>query len=128
MADAKKVLVVDDEQDMVNMLKAALEGGGYRVITGSDGQEAVDQARKEKPDAVVLDLMMPGKDGFQACKKLKDDGDTAGIPVLVLTGIGQHLSHTQYAKNIGLQLESEDFITKPVDTGTLLDRLRDIMK
>jgi len=128
MADSKKVLVVDDERDMVDMLKTALEGAGYQVIAGYDGQAAVDQARSGKPDAIVLDLMMPGKDGFQACKELKEDGLTAGIPVLVLTGIGQHISHSQYARNMGLQLESEDFITKPVDTGNLLKRVQQILK
>jgi DNA-binding response OmpR family regulator len=124
----QRILVVDDEPDMVEMLKMALETASYDVITAYDGGEGVDKARNEKPDAVILDLMMPGKDGFQACKELKRDPQTAEIPVLVLTAIGQRLSHTRYAKSMGLGLEAEDYIDKPVDTTILLARLAKLLK
>ena len=127
MAEKKRILVVDDEPDMVDMLKTALETASFDVITGSDGEQAVTKARAERPDAVILDLMMPGKNGFDACKELKNDPATASIPVLVLTAIGQHLTDTKYAKDMGLQLESEDFIKKPVDPAVLVDRLRSLL-
>jgi len=102
----KKILVVDDEPDMVEMLKLILESASYEVIAAYDGQEGVEKARAERPDAIILDLMMPRKDGFQACKELKGEPATAGIPVLVLTAISEKLSHTRYAKSMGLELEA----------------------
>ncbi len=127
MAEKKRILVVDDEPDMVDMLKTALETASYGVIKAFDGQQAVDRAKADKPDAIILDLMMPEKDGFAACREIKEDAETANIPVLVLTGIGQHLSNTRYAKDMGLQLESEDFIKKPVDPNAIVKRLESLL-
>jgi DNA-binding response OmpR family regulator len=124
----KKILVVDDEPDMVEMLKLILESASYEVIAAYDGQEGVEKARAERPDAIILDLMMPRKDGFQACKELKGEPATAGIPVLVLTAISEKLSHTRYAKSMGLELEAEDYIDKPVDANILLERLAKLLR
>jgi DNA-binding response OmpR family regulator len=124
----KKILVVDDEPDMVEMLKLILESASYEVIAAYDGQEGVEKARAERPDAIILDLMMPKKDGFQACKELKGEPATAGIPVLVLTAISEKLSHTRYAKSMGLELEAEDYIDKPVDANILLERLAKLLR
>jgi two-component system cell cycle response regulator len=123
----KRVLVVDDDPETVGMLKAVLETVPYEVLTAYDGLEGVEQAAREKPDAVILDLMMPRMDGFEACKRMKADAETSGIPVLVLTAIGQHLTHTRYAKGMGLTLEAEDYIEKPVDSSVLLRRLADLL-
>jgi len=127
MKDKKKILVIDDEPDMVDMLETALQLGAYEVITGKDGQEAVEKAKSEKPDAIILDLMMPGKNGFEAMKEIRSDASTANIPILVLTAIGEHLSHTRYARNMGLEIEAEDFIAKPVDAKGLLDHVRALL-
>jgi two-component system alkaline phosphatase synthesis response regulator PhoP len=127
MSDKKKILVIDDEPDMVDMLKTALQMGRYDVVTGKDGQEAVEKARSEKPDAIILDLMMPGKNGFEAMKEIRSDASTAGIPILVLTAIGEHLAHSRYARNMGLDIDSEDFITKPVDAKDLLGRVKAVL-
>jgi two-component system alkaline phosphatase synthesis response regulator PhoP len=123
MAAKRKILVVDDEPDLVDMLKMALQGAGYDVVTAGDGQQGVDLARSAKPDAIVLDIMMPCKDGFQACRELKEDPDTAGIPVSILTAVGSRLTDMKAAKSLGLQLDSEDYIDKPVDTAVLLQRV-----
>ena len=127
MAEKKRILVVDDEPDMIEMLKTALETASYDVITGSNGEQAVQKTQSEKPDAIILDLMMPVKNGFEACSEIKNDPKTAAIPILVLTAIGQHLSDTKYAKSMGLQLESEDFIQKPVDPTILLERIESLL-
>jgi two-component system alkaline phosphatase synthesis response regulator PhoP len=127
MNDKKRILVIDDEPDMVEMLKTALQMGSYEVVTGNDGQEAVEKARSEKPDAIILDLMMPGKNGFEAMKEIRSDASIANIPILVLTGIGEHLAHSRYARNMGLEIDSEDFITKPVDAKDLLNRVRALL-
>ena len=124
----KKILVVDDEPDMVEMLKLVLESSSYEVLPAYDGQEGVEKARGARPDAIILDLMMPRKDGFQACKELKGDPATAAIPVLVLTAISEKLSHTKYAKSMGLELEAEDYIDKPVDANLLLERLEKLLR
>jgi len=122
-----KILVVDDEPDMVEMIKAALEGASHQVITAYNGQEGLTRARKEKPDAIVLDIMMPVKDGFVACKELKEDPALRNIPVLILTGVSEHFANTRYAKSMGLDLDAEDYIDKPVDPKLLLVRLNKLL-
>jgi len=118
-----KILVVDDEPDMVEMLKMMLENASYDVVAAYDGKEGIEKAREEKPDVIVLDLMMPEMDGFEACKEMKNDPELADIPILVLTAISQHFSHTRYAKSLGLGLESDDYVDKPVDPNVLLKRI-----
>ena len=126
MAKPKRILVVDDEPDVQEMIKATLEGAGYQVITADNGREAVDKARNEKPDGVVLDIMMPEMDGFAACKELKHNRETNTIPILILTGLGEKLSSTRYARNMGLGLEAEDFLEKPVEPKELVKRCEEI--
>jgi len=123
-----KILVVDDEPDMVEMIKAALEGAAHQVIAAYDGQEGVEKARREKPDAIILDIMMPVKDGFTACKELKGDPACRDIPVLILTAVSEHFADTRYAKSMGLELDAEDYIDKPIDPRVLLARLQKLLK
>ena len=124
----KKILVVDDEPEMVKMLQMSLETASYEVITAYNGQEGIDKTKKERPDAIIMDLMMPEKDGFVACKEIKNDPECAPIPILVLTAISDHLTHTRYAKSMGLELEAEDYIDKPVDPNFLLERLARLLE
>jgi len=123
-----KILVVDDEPDVVEMIKTALESAFHQVVTAYNGKEGIEKAKKEKPDAIVLDIMMPEKDGFVTCKELKSDPACQEIPVLILTGVGEHFSNTRYAKSMGLELEAEDYIEKPVDPKTLLARMAKLLK
>ena len=125
--DGAKILVVDDEPDMVGMIRIVLENADYEVVVGYDGKEGVDQAKAERPDAIVMDLMMPEMDGFEACKAIKSDPELSGIPILVLTAIGQKVSHSEYALSEGLELESEDYVDKPVDPDVLLSRLAELL-
>ncbi len=123
-----KILVVDDEPDMVEMIKAALESANHKVVAAYNGQEGIDKARKEKPDAIILDIMMPVKDGFAACKEMKEDPLLKDIPILVLTAVSDHFAHTRYAKSMGLELDAEDYIDKPIDPQILLARLEKLLK
>jgi len=123
-----KILVVDDEPDMVDMIKAALESASHRVVTAYNGQEGIEKARKEKPDAIILDIMMPVKDGFVACKELKTDPLCKDIPILILTAVSEHFANTRYAKSMGLDLDAEDYIDKPIDPKVLLTRLEKLLK
>jgi len=123
-----RILVVDDEPDMVEMIKAALESASHQVIAAFNGKEGIEKARKEKPDAIVLDIMMPEKDGFAACKELKGDPACKDIPILILTGVGEHFANTRYAKSMGMELEAEDYIDKPIDPKLLVARLAKLLK
>jgi len=123
-----KILVVDDEPDVVEMIKTALESASYQVITAYNGKEGIEKARKEKPEAIILDIMMPEKDGFATCKELKGDPACKEIPVLILTAVGEHFANTRYAKSMGLELEAEDYIDKPVEPKILLARLAKMLK
>ena len=122
MSGKAKVLVIDDEPDLVEMLRMALERH-FEVIVAFDGKEGVARAMAEKPDVIVLDIMMPEKDGFAACRDLKGDPQTAHIPVLILTGVADYFGQTAYTKLSGMDLEAEDFIPKPVDPNELVCRV-----
>lgn len=122
-----KVLVIDDEPDLVEMMKMALEQE-FEVIVAYDGKEGVAKAKAERPDAIVLDIMMPEKDGFTACRELKSDSQTASTPILILTGVAEFFSRTKYAKLSGMEIEAEDFISKPVDPNELVRRVAALLK
>ncbi len=127
MEGRRKVLVIDDEPDLVEMIRMALERQ-FDVVTAYNGKEGVDKARCDKPDAIVLDVMMPEKDGFTACRELKEDSKTSSIPVLILTGVGEFFGRTKYTKASGMEIEAEDFITKPVDPNELVRRVNALLK
>jgi two-component system alkaline phosphatase synthesis response regulator PhoP len=121
--EKKKILVVDDEPEIVEMLRMSLETASYEVVVAYNGQEGIEMTKKERPDAIIMDIMMPEKDGFTAVKELKNDPDYAEIPILVLTAFTEHMANSRYAKSMGLELEAEDYIDKPVDPNLLLERL-----
>jgi len=127
MAEPAKVLVIDDEPDLVEMLRMALERQ-FEVIVAFDGKEGVAKAKAEKPDVIVLDIMMPEKDGFAACRELKGDPQTALTPILILTGVADYFGRTKYTKLSGMQIEAEDFISKPVDPNELVCRVAALLK
>jgi DNA-binding response OmpR family regulator len=112
----KKILVVDDEADLVEILKLSLEMNNYEVITAFDGEEGFEKAKKEKPDLILLDIMMPKKDGWTFVREMKMDESIKHIPVIVLTGKDQLKDE--------FELEGvKDFIIKPVEIEVLLDKI-----
>lgn len=127
MEGRRKVLVIDDEPDLVEMIRMALERM-FEVTTAFNGKEGVAKARKERPDVIVLDVMMPEKDGFTACRELKEDPSTASIPIIILTGVAEHFGRSKYHRMGGLEIEAEDFIPKPVDPNELLRRVAALLK
>ena len=126
--EKRRILVIEDDPETVDMLRMVLERASYEVVAAYDGQEGVEKARAEKPDAIILDLMMPEKDGFAACKELKEDRECADIPILVVTALPDYLPRTWYAKTMALDLESEDYIDKPVDHKELLRRIGELLE
>ncbi len=117
---AKKILVVDDEPTLVATLKYNLEREGFEVITAEDGGTAVSLARQDRPDLVVLDLMLPVMGGFEVCRVLRRDGP---VPILMLTAKGDEVD-----KVVGLELGADDYVTKPFSMRELLARVRALLR
>jgi two-component system alkaline phosphatase synthesis response regulator PhoP len=123
----KKILVVDDDPDLVDATSMILISKKYDVVTAYDGVEGMEQAIKEKPDLIVLDVMMPQKDGYTLCKELKADPDLRRIPVLLLTAVVSHISTTRFTQQMGMETEADDFIDKPVEPQVLVDRIEALL-
>jgi len=117
---AKYVLIVDDDPDLVETVSMILESKGYEVGKAYDGIEGEASIKKRLPDALVLDVMMPRKNGYQLCKELKANQATRSIPVVLLTAVGEAVPTTTYSHAEGMAVEAEDFIPKPVDAATLV--------
>lgn len=115
---AKKILLADDEEDVKTVLRMFLETKGYAVCTAFDGLDAIDQARNEKPDLILLDIMMPLIDGFEVCKKLKADPMTAKIPVVMLSAN----SHAESVQK-GLDVGAAEYLVKPFEPEQLIKLL-----
>ena len=127
MAEPAKILLVDDDPVFVEVTKTVLESK-YRVVTAYDGDEGLLKARKEKPDLILLDIIMPTKDGFHVCKQLKEDSNLAKIPVIMLTSFAQHRGETNIPVSAGFELEAEGYIDKPVSPDALLKQVGAMLK
>ncbi|MBY8913187.1 response regulator transcription factor [Bacillus sp. YC2] len=117
----KKILVVDDEQSIVTLLQYNLERSGYEVITASDGEEALEHAEKEKPDLIVLDVMLPKLDGIDVCKQLRQQ--KMMVPILMLTAKDE-----EFDKVLGLELGADDYMTKPFSPREVNARVKAILR
>ena len=120
MKNAAKILLVDDDADFVTSTKMVLESKNYEVIVADNGNEGLRKAREEKPDLILLDIIMPVADGFTAAEQFKKDPKLAKIPVLMLTSFSQKGSGTGIPRGRGYSLEAEDYIEKPVSPKDLL--------
>ena len=110
----EKILLADDEEDIKTVVKLFLESKGYRVITAFDGLDALEKTRDEKPDLLLLDIMMPLVDGFEVCRRLKQDTETASIPIVMLSAASKLDSVKK-----GLDLGAADYIVKPFEPAKL---------
>lgn len=115
-----RILIVDDDADFAESTKIVLESKPYEVIVAVNGNEGLRKAREEKPDLVLLDIIMPVEDGFTAAEHLKKDPELAKIPVLMLTSYATKGSGTGIPRSRGYELEAEDYIEKPVSPDDLL--------
>lgn len=119
----KKILVIDDEKDLCFFLKANLESDGqYNVIVATEGKAGLHAARHHAPDLILLDVVMPGMDGLEVLKRLKEDEKTMAIPVVMLTGMGD-----EEVRLKALGYFNDDYIVKPVSLGFLKSRIQDIL-
>ena len=117
----KYVLIVDDDPDLVETVCMMLEDKGYEVGKAYDGIEGEEAIKERHPDLLVLDVMMPRKDGYQLCAELKADSATRDIPVILLTAVGEAVPTTSYTHAQGMSTEAEEYIPKPVDSKTLVE-------
>jgi two-component system alkaline phosphatase synthesis response regulator PhoP len=115
-----KILLIDDDADFVESTRIVLESKPYEVVVACDGDDGLRKAKKEKPDLILLDVIMPVEDGFTAAELLKKDPDLAKIPVLLLTSFAFKGAGTGIPRSRGLEIEYEDYIDKPVSPGDLL--------
>ena len=123
-----KILLVDDDLDFVEATKTVLEGGSYEVIVAYEGEEGLKKAREENPDLVLLDIIMPVKDGFTAAEQFKKDPQLSNIPVIMLTSYSTRGQETSIPRSRGLALDAEDYIEKPVTPEELLSRVQQYIK
>jgi CheY-like chemotaxis protein len=114
--DEKRILIADDDPVILRLIQVNLELEGYEVLTANNGQEAVDIATAELPDLVILDIMMPRLDGYQACQKLKEGATTTNLPVIFLSAKAQQ-GDIEKGKSFGVV----DYLTKPFDPSELLE-------
>ena len=117
---SKKILIVDDERNIVDILRLNLQNEGYTVVEAYDGQEAVDKVAAENPDLILLDVMLPKMDGFSVCKKVRE---TSSVPILMITAREEEVD-----KVLGLELGADDYVTKPFSVRELLARIKANMR
>ncbi len=115
------ILVVDDDPDLVETVAMMLESKGCEVGMAYDGIEGEESIKQRRPDLVILDIMMPRKDGYVLCAELKADPKTRDIPVVLLTAVGEAVPSTRYTHRDGMATEADDYIPKPIDTEGLWD-------
>jgi len=128
MEKKAKILLIDDDDDFVESTKTVLESKPYEVIVAHEGDEGLRKAREENPDLILLDVIMPVKDGFTAAEQLKKDPQLSKIPVLMLTAFAAKGGGTSIPVSRGYTLETEDYIDKPVSPEELLARVEKFLK
>ncbi|MDI6758875.1 MAG: response regulator [Candidatus Omnitrophota bacterium] len=119
----KKILMVEDEAQLVEMVQMRLGVNNYEVLTAYNGEEALEKARKEKPDLILLDLMLPKMDGYKVCSLLKNDPRYNKIPIIMLTARAQ-----EEEIELGRELGADAYITKPFESEDLLAKIKELLK
>jgi two-component system alkaline phosphatase synthesis response regulator PhoP len=124
-----KILLVDDDPDFVATTKTILESRpDYKVLTVSDGVFGLPVAKAERPDLIILDVIMPFEDGFTAARQFRSDPEVAGIPILMLTSFSRRKGETSISVAQGMDLDAEDYVEKPVSPEELLKRVDRLLK
>jgi len=125
----KKILIVDDDPDILDVASMILEAQGYGVILARDGLECLGKIRAEKPDIVILDLLMPKMDGFAVYKELQSPSwaDCKDIPLIILSSVREEASRRRYELETGSKLSPDDYLEKPIIPKILLDRIEKLL-
>jgi len=125
MSDQQLILVVDDDTDLVEALAMKLESENFAVAKAYDGIEGFDKIKEQRPALVILDVMMPRKDGYQLCDELKNDDNYKDIPVILLTAVADAVNSTNYTHMGGKTTLADDYVPKPIDLDKLMEIVRD---
>ncbi|MDH7487691.1 MAG: response regulator [Anaerolineae bacterium] len=123
-----RILVVDDDPDIRIMLSTVLQAEGYGVITAKDGVECLELVREMRPDLLILDLLMPRKDGFAVVRELREDAEYAALPILILTAVPEEASRRRYELEVGVAMDVQDYVVKRIRPPELLRRVEKLLK
>ncbi len=121
--DRKRILVVDDEIYIVHILEFTLTMEGYEVLTAADGEEALRRLEQDRPDLVVLDIMMPKVDGYEVLRRIRADEEFRQLPVILLSAKGRPID-----RDTGLEIGADDYIVKPFSPRRLLEKIQDLLE
>jgi two-component system alkaline phosphatase synthesis response regulator PhoP len=127
MNDKKRILVVDDEPDFASIVQANLRKEGFEVEVAYDGVEAMKKVKETAYDAIVLDVMMPEKDGYEVCSELKSDEKYRNIPIIMLTAVADHVGSTRYSHADGMSMEAEDYLPKPASAEEISESVKNLI-
>jgi len=128
MESTARILVVDDDPDIREAVKTVLEVQGYQVLAARDGQEGLDAVKRHQPDLLVLDLLMPRKDGFAVVRELRENPKYAKLPIMILTAVREDASRRRYELETGLAMDVQDYAEKPIKPAELLHRVEKLLK
>ena len=127
MAEKKKIPAVHDEPAFPGIVKHNTENAGFDADVAYDGEEGLEKVRANPPDAIVLDVMMPGKDGYQVCSELKADDRFADIPIILLTAVASHVTSTRYSHRDGMSTEADDYLAKPASAEQITESIKGLL-
>ncbi|MFQ6067330.1 MAG: PleD family two-component system response regulator [bacterium] len=128
MSEQPKILIVDDDPDVQDALKLVLETQPYQLTIASNGEECLEKVKKSLPDLIILDLLMPKKDGFEVIKELREEPEYPRIPIIILTAVKKEASDRRYELETGLAMDVDDYVEKPIQPNDLLHRVQKILK
>ena len=128
MSEKKRILVVDDEPDFCAIVQGQLEKEGFAVELAYDGVQGLEKVQTNPPDAIVLDVMMPERDGYDLCSSLKEHKKYASIPVILLTAVASRVPSTRYTHYDGMTMEADDYLPKPASIDQLTQSLQRLLK
>ncbi|MDM8517065.1 response regulator [Desulfobacterales bacterium HSG16] len=127
MSEKKRILVVDDEPDFASLVQGNLEKEGFEVDVAYNGNEGIEKVKANPPDAIVLDVMMPEKDGYEVCKELKADSNFSDIPIVLLTAVASHVTSTRYSHADGMSTEADDYLAKPASADDITESIKGLL-
>ena len=127
MTEKKKILVVDDEPDFCAIVQGNLEKEGFDVEVAYDGNEGIAKVKANPPDAIVLDVVMPEKDGYAVCKEIKADEKLSYIRIVMLTAVASHVTSTRYSHYDGMSMEADDYLPKPASAEDITQSLKGLL-
>ena len=127
MAEKKRILVVDDEPDFALLVQGNLQKEGFDVDVAYNGVEGLEKIKQNPPDAIVLDVMMPEKHGYEVCAELKQDDRYSDIAILMLTAVADHVTSTRYSHFDGMSMEADDYLPKPASAEEITDSIKSLL-